>query len=88
MPASPALSPSRELRCGRSLEHFPEIITRLAGMAERFATTLDCADISFLADATPDELPLPSRVGATRVGGIDAAQRTEPVYLARGCTIP
>jgi len=62
---------TRELRCGRSLEHFPEIITRLAGMAERFATTLDCADISFLADGTLDELPLPSRLGATRVGGID-----------------
>jgi hypothetical protein len=62
---------TRELRCRRSLENFPEIITRLAGMAERFATTLDCADISFLADATLDELPLPSRIGATRTGGID-----------------
>jgi len=40
-------------------------------MADRFATTLDCADISFLADGTLDELPLPSRLGATRVGGID-----------------
>ena len=24
---------TRELRCGRSLEHFPRIITHLAGMA-------------------------------------------------------
>ena len=62
---------TKELRCGRSLEHFPEIITRLAGMADRFATTLDCVDISFLADGTLDELPLPSRLGATRIGGID-----------------
>ena len=62
---------TRELRCGRSLEKFPVIITRLAGMAERFATTLDCADISFIADGTLDELPLPSRLGATRTGGID-----------------
>jgi hypothetical protein len=62
---------TRELRCRRGLDNFPEIITRLAGMAERFATTLDCADISFLADGTLDELPLPSRLGATRVGGID-----------------
>jgi hypothetical protein len=62
---------TRELRCRRSLENFPEIITRLAGMAERFATTLDCADISFLPDGTLDELPLPSRLGATRTGGID-----------------
>jgi hypothetical protein len=62
---------TKELRCRRGLENFPEIITRLAGMAGRFATTLDCADISFLADGTLDELPLPSRLGATRVGGID-----------------
>jgi hypothetical protein len=62
---------TRELRCRRSLEHFPEIITRLAGMADRFATTLDCADISFLSDGTLDELPLPAQIGATRIGGID-----------------
>jgi hypothetical protein len=62
---------TKELRCRRGLEHFPEIITRLAGMAERFATTLDCADISFLPDGTLDQLPLPSRIGATRTGGID-----------------
>jgi hypothetical protein len=62
---------TKELRCRRSLENFPEIITRLAGMAGRFATTLDCADISFITDGTLDELPLPSRIGVTRTGGID-----------------
>ena len=62
---------TKELRCRRSLENFPEIITRLAGMAERFATTLDCADVSFITDGTLDELPLPSRIGVTRTGGID-----------------
>jgi hypothetical protein len=40
-------------------------------MADRFATALDCADISFIADGTLDEFPLPSRLGATRTGGID-----------------
>jgi len=40
-------------------------------MAERYATALDCADISFLPDGTLDELPQPSRLGATRTGGID-----------------
>jgi hypothetical protein len=62
---------ARELRCRRSLDNFPEIITRLAGIAERFATTLDCADVSFLPDGVLDELPLPSRIGAVRTGGID-----------------
>jgi len=65
---------TRELRCRRSLENFPEIITRLAGMADRFATALDCADISFIADGTLDELPRPSRIGATRIGGIDLSK--------------
>jgi len=41
---------TKELRCRRSLENFPEIIARLAGMAERFCTALDCVDISFLND--------------------------------------
>jgi hypothetical protein len=62
---------TKELRCRRGLDHFGEIITRLAGMAGRFATALDCADIGFLPDGTLDELPLPSQLGATRTGGID-----------------
>jgi hypothetical protein len=62
---------TKELRCRRSLENFPEIIIRLAGIAERFATTLDCADISFIADGLLDELPLPAQVGSTGTGGLD-----------------
>ena len=62
---------TKELRCRRSLDNFPEIIARLAGMAERFCTALDCVDIGFLNDTALAELPLPSRIGATRVGGID-----------------
>jgi hypothetical protein len=62
---------TRELRCRRGIDNFPEIITRLAGITDRFATTLDCADIAFIADGILDDLPLPSRLGATRTGGID-----------------
>ncbi len=62
---------TKELRCRRSLEYFEEIITRLAGMADRFATTLDCADIGFLPDGVLDELPLPARAGARRIAGLD-----------------
>jgi hypothetical protein len=62
---------TKQLRCGRILEKFPEITHRLAGMAERFCTTLDCVDVSFLPEDTLDQLPLPSRIGATRIGGID-----------------
>jgi hypothetical protein len=40
-------------------------------MVERFATALDCVDVGFLPDGTLDELPLPTRIGATRIGGVD-----------------
>ena len=62
---------TRELRCRRGIDNFPEIITRLAGIAGRFATALDCADVGFIADGFLDQLPLPSRLGAVRAGGID-----------------
>ena len=62
---------TRQLRCGRSLEKFPEIATRLHGMCERFCTTLDCIDVSFIPDGTLDQLPLPSQLGNSRVAGID-----------------
>jgi hypothetical protein len=62
---------TKELRCRRSLENFAEIITLLAGMADRFATTLDCADTAFLPDGLLDELPLPAQAGASRIAGID-----------------
>jgi hypothetical protein len=62
---------TRELGCGRVLKKFPEIVTRLAGMVDRFTTMLDCVDVGFLPDQALDELPAPSQLGATRVGGID-----------------
>ena len=60
-----------ELRCGRMIEKFPEIVTRLAGIADRFATALDCVDTGFIGDGILDELPTGTQLGATRVGGVD-----------------
>jgi hypothetical protein len=62
---------AKELRCRRSLDNFDQIITMLAGMASRFATALDCADIGFLPDGLLDELPLPAQSGTGRIAGID-----------------
>jgi hypothetical protein len=62
---------TRQLGCGRTIERFPQIVTRLAGMTERFCTTLDCVDTGYLPDGTLDQLPLASRIGRTRTGGID-----------------
>ena len=78
---------TRALRCRRGLDNFPHIHATLAGIAGRFATALDCADTAFIADGLLDQLPLASRIGAVRAGGIDlsrgrgvlrAAPRTDP----------
>ena len=52
-------------------DRFPDIIGRLAEMVDRFATTLDCVDTTFLGDQLLDQLPLPTQIGQTRVGGVD-----------------
>jgi hypothetical protein len=62
---------THDLGCGRIIERFPDIVARLAAMLERFMTALDCVDTAFISDGTLDQLPVPSRVGKTRVGGID-----------------
>jgi hypothetical protein len=62
---------TKELRCRRSLDNFDQIITLLAGMADRFATTLDCADIGFLPDGILDQLALPAQAGPRRIAGVD-----------------
>jgi len=62
---------TRALGVGRTLERFPDIVTRLGAMVERFCTALDCVDVGFIPDGTLDQLPLPSQIGTTRVGGID-----------------
>ena len=67
---------------------FGEIVTRLAGMAERFCTALDCVDIGFIPDQTLDELPTASQIGATRVGGIDLNRARMRTALAASWPCP
>jgi hypothetical protein len=62
---------TRTLHTGRALEKFPAIVSRLAGMVDRFTGMLDCVDVAFLPDGLLDQLPLPTQLGATRVGGVD-----------------
>jgi hypothetical protein len=62
---------TQELNCGRSLEKFPEVVSRLKAILERFADALSCIDQCFIADDMLEHLPLASRVGKTLVGGID-----------------
>jgi hypothetical protein len=60
-----------ELRCGRSLERFPQIVVEAKGILERFMDALSCIDQCFIADRMLEQLPAPSQVGQTKVGGID-----------------
>ena len=60
-----------ELRCGKMIDKFAEIVTQLAGIAERSATALDCVHTGFLADRVLDQSPTGCRLGATRIGGVD-----------------
>jgi hypothetical protein len=62
---------SKQLGCGRRLDKFPQIITRLTGMVDRFTSMLDFVELGFLADGILDQLPTPSKLGATRTGGLD-----------------
>jgi hypothetical protein len=61
----------RDLNCGRRLDRFPQVVGCLTGLLVRFLNTLCCVDTAFVAADLLDTLPLPSQVGATRVGGID-----------------
>ena len=62
---------TEELRCGRSLERFPEIVVQAKSILERFMEALSCIDQCFIADRMLEQLPAPSQVGKTKVGGID-----------------
>jgi hypothetical protein len=74
---------TKTLHTGRALENFPDIVTRLAGMAGRFCTLLDCVDTGFIPGGLLDTLPTASQLGGTRVGGIDVNKpRTRAVLAA------
>ncbi len=62
---------TKQLGCGRTLDKFAQITSRLTAMVDRFTSMLDCVEIGFVPDGTLDQLPAPSQLGATRIGGID-----------------
>jgi hypothetical protein len=62
---------TKQLGCGRTLDKFAHITARLTAMVDRFTSMLDCVEIGFLPDGMLDQLPAPSQIAATRIGGID-----------------
>lgn len=73
---------TKQLGCGRTLDKFPQITTRLAGIVDRFTSMLDCVEVGFLSDGILDQLPAPSQIAPTRVGGIDLNRRRVRAALA------
>lgn len=60
-----------ELRCGRVIDKFPDIIGKLSDLLERFLRALRCIDSAWISDRTLETLPTPGVVGKTRIGGVD-----------------
>ena len=77
---------TREYRWGRSLPCFPDIVTRLRDILERFLNAVGCMNACFVSDATLEKLPEAARIGHTRVGGVDLnkprMRRTAEALLA------
>jgi len=61
----------KQLGYGRDIQWFPQITTSLKVIVERFLAVLRGVDVSFIDDERLDTWPLASKVGQTRVGGID-----------------
>jgi hypothetical protein len=62
---------TEQLRCGRALEKFPLVVLKVKAILERFLNALSCIDQCFIADSLLEQLPEPSWIAKTRVGGID-----------------
>jgi hypothetical protein len=73
---------TKDLRCGKALDKFAPIVTRLRQMAGDFCTALDCVDVGFIPDGLLDTLPTASQLGGTRVGGIDVNKPRSRAVLA------
>jgi hypothetical protein len=60
-----------DLHCGKVLEKWPEIISRLAQMVDRFTGVLRGASAAWITESKLETLPEPSQIGQSRVAGID-----------------
>jgi hypothetical protein len=60
-----------DLRCRRSLDRLGEAVSKLAEILGRFLNVLRCVDVSWISDRLLEDLPMPTVIGRTRVGGVD-----------------
>jgi hypothetical protein len=64
---------ARGLKLGNSLTRWPVMVKHLQGVLTRFLDVVQCVDSPAIDDGIWDELPEPSRVGRSRVAGIQMA---------------
>jgi hypothetical protein len=62
---------TKALKGKRSLSAFPHIVNKLKQILIRFLNQLQTIDTPFIANDTLDVLPTPTKVGKSRVAGID-----------------
>jgi hypothetical protein len=62
---------TKDLRCGKLIERFPQITESLKTILERFLSALHRVDISLINTGTLDTWPMPSKVGDRQVAGVD-----------------
>ena len=65
---------TKPLRWQRGVENFPDITARLRSILERFLDALSAVDVSFIDDGTLESWPQPSKVGASRMAGLNVTQ--------------
>lgn len=62
---------AKALGCGRDVSRFVDMVGALRGMVVRFLDVLHCVDIGCIDAGLLEALPDGSRVGRSRVGGVD-----------------
>jgi hypothetical protein len=65
---------TEDLRCGKRIAKFPDIVEALRAILERFLSVLRSVDISFIDAGTLEAWHTPSKLGSTRVAGVDVNQ--------------
>lgn len=74
---------TKDLRRGRVIERFPQIVQALQDMVQRFLGVLRCVDAAFIHNDLLLQLPLPGTLAGKRVAGIDVNNpRTRSVMTA------
>ena len=62
---------THDLRCGRIIEKFPDMVKSLREMVQRFLGVLRCVDAAFIHDDLLNQLPLATTLAGRRVAGLD-----------------